>query len=118
MAIPELRGNDSYKTNFESVSNGEIEGNGLHHGAQYLWVKCPKATVYVSGSLYRKDSNGYWALVQVDMSVDDPETKDIENVIRFELIKPDKTPFDKGEYKLKVVADGVNSWTDEFIIGD
>ena len=113
----ELKGNDSYKTSFKTVSLGDEKGNGVTYGTPDLIVMCPKATVYVNGALYKKVGE-LWNLVQVDMVMDDKATEVVENTCKFELIKPNGEYFDTGHYMIKIVADGRNKWTDKFIIGE
>lgn len=115
MTIPELRGNDSYRTNFASVTVDNVTQNGLKYGEPYLYVQCPKAKVYVSGALYRYN-NDQLELIQPDMVTDQKETPEVENIIRFEMKERNGQPMKSGAYCIKVRADGMNGWKDDFVI--
>lgn len=117
--IPELKGNGSYKTNFKKVQYGDKVGNGLvYANDEYLYVQCPKSVHFVAGVLFRKsDKDGCWNPVQVNQVNDNKATEEIENTLKFKLIRANGEYFREGEYRLKVNADGTNGWTDEFFIG-
>lgn len=117
MTKTKLTGNAAYKTNFVSVNiGGEPAGNGLKYGTEYLIVECPKTKYYVAGALFRQTETGDM-LVQIDQSIDDPSTVQVENTLRFKLRERDGTPFRRGNYTLKVKQDGTQGWIDEFVIG-